>query len=266
MNTKRIRVLVVDDSAFARKVIREVLERDPEIEVVGIARDGLEALEKVNDLRPDVVTLDLVMPDLGGLGFLRALPKVDAPRVVIVSVSGSETELAIEALHTGAVEIVMKPTPLPTDRLYDLANELVTKVKAAALARPLNLDLGGHPPAQAATLPAAIVEVSTRLVVIGTSTGGPQALTQLFKNIPAALPVPVVIALHIPAGYTEPLAARISLQGGMQVVEAKHGMELLPGQAVIAPGGQHLRVMARGGRLFADISVEPPASAVPPIG
>ena len=132
----RIRVLVIDDSAFARNVIREVLERDPAIEVIGIARDGIDGLEKIAELKPDVITLDLLMPDLDGLGVLRALPRASPPKVIIVSVSGAQTEIALEALALGAVDIVNKPTPLPTDRLYDLSSELVEKVKAAAIARP----------------------------------------------------------------------------------------------------------------------------------
>jgi two-component system, chemotaxis family, protein-glutamate methylesterase/glutaminase len=257
-----IRVLVVDDSAFARKVIREVLTRDPAIEVVGIARDGLEALEKIAELKPDVVTLDLVMPDLDGLGVLKALPKEGAPKVIVVSISGADTELGLEALDWGAVDIVTKPTPLPTDRLYDLSPGLIVKVKSAATAKPRitansteenspRIPLPSHPP-------------STRLVVIGTSTGGPQALTELFKHLPAGLPVPVAIALHIPAGYTAPLAERVSKISGVQIDEATNGMELVAGRGVIAPGGMHLRVFAREGKLFAGVSLEPVESIYHP--
>lgn len=260
MMTKPIRVLVVDDSAFARKVIREVLSRDPGIEVVGIARDGLEALEKIAELRPDVITLDLVMPDLDGLGLLRSLPKESPPKVVVVSVSGSDTDLAIEALQNGAVDLVTKPTPLPTDRLYDLSNELIVKVKTASLASPR---MGGRsepvasaPLFKAGALPKTM-SAPAKLVVIGTSTGGPQALTQLFKSLPPGIQVPLAIALHIPAGYTAPLAARLSLLGEVKVDEARDGMELKPGRAVIAPGGMHLRIRSSAGRLYAVVSREP---------
>lgn len=131
-----IRVLVVDDSAFARKVVREILSASPRIQVLDIARDGLEALEKINDLKPDVVTLDLVMPHLDGIGVLQALPKTGGPRVVIVSTSDAESDLGLQALENGAVELVHKPTALATDRLYDLSTELVRKVEIAASARP----------------------------------------------------------------------------------------------------------------------------------
>lgn len=250
----KIRVLVVDDSAFARKVIREILSRDPEIEVVGIARDGLEALEKLAEVRADVITLDLLMPDLDGVGFLRALPKENAPRVIVVSASTGDSDLAIEALQAGAVDIVTKPTALPTEILYNLSGDLVAKVKAAAVARPsriLNGEQRESPIGLSAKLPTA------RIVVIGTSTGGPQALTSLFKSLPRGLPVPIAIALHIPAGYTAPLAARISKAGAISVVEAEHGMELIAGEAVIAPGGMHLQIIEKSGKFFAAVSLEP---------
>lgn len=257
-HSRPIRVLVVDDSAFARKVIREVLSRDPAIEVVGIARDGLEALEKLGELRPEVMTLDLLMPELDGLGVLRAMPKDSPTRVVVVSVSGSDTELAVEALETGAVDLVTKPTALATDRLYDLSTGLIPKVKAAAGAKPR---LGaprarGAEPLRSVKLPAAPA-LKTQLVVIGTSTGGPQALTQLLQRLPAGLPVPLAIALHIPAGYTAPLASRISQLSEVKVEEAVDGMTLQPGRAVIAPGGQHLRVEKLNGQFVARVSPEP---------
>jgi two-component system chemotaxis response regulator CheB len=256
MSQDRIRVLVVDDSAFARKVIREVLAQDPEIEVIGIARDGLEALEKIAELEPDVMTLDLVMPDLDGLGVLKALPKDSRTKVVVVSVSGSETDLALEALEYGAVDLVTKPTPLPTERLYEIKSDLVAKVKAAAAACPR--------PRTQVRAPLVLDrnrlssgDSKTRLVVIGTSTGGPQALTQLFSALPAGLPFPIAIALHIPSGFTEPLAARLSQVGAVKVTEAYEGLQLVAGQAVIAPGGMHLRIVARGDGLFCKISFEP---------
>jgi two-component system chemotaxis response regulator CheB len=132
----RIRVLVVDDSAFARKVLREALGRTPDIEVVGTARDGLDALEKIAELQPDVVTLDLVMPGLDGVGVLKALSGPRPPRVVVVSMADPHSELAIAAMQAGAVELVHKPTALATDRLYELADELVAKVRIAAGANP----------------------------------------------------------------------------------------------------------------------------------
>lgn len=252
---KRVRVLVVDDSAFARKVIREVLSHDPELEVVGIARDGLEALEKAAELRPDVITLDLVMPELDGLGVLRALPKDTTAKVVVVSISPADSELAIEALQIGAVDLVTKPTALATDRLYELSSELVAKVKTAAAARARLGDAEAPSPKPAPGPPPSTTTV--RLVAIGTSTGGPQALTRLFSALPAGLPVPFAIALHIPAGYTAPLASRLSTLGGMPIEEARDGMEVRPGRGVLAPGGMHLALRSGPGGFVAHVSREP---------
>lgn len=236
----RIRVLIADDSAFARKVLREVLSESSEIEVVGTARDGLEALEKIAQLEPDVVTLDLVMPNLDGLGVLQAMPLEHAPRVVVVSISDGETELGAAALQAGAVGIVKKPTALATDRLYELRGELVSKIRIAAGARvkPTSMDVR-------ATVPAPST-YRHRVIVIGTSTGGPQAITRLLPMLPADLPVPVLVALHIPEGYTEALAARLDASSAIDVCEAQPDMALRAGLCVIARGGSHLRISAGG--------------------
>lgn len=237
-DSRRIRVLVIDDSAFARKVLREALSTSPRLEVVGIARDGLEALEKIGELRPDVVTLDLMMPNLDGLGVLRALPPGEKPRVVIVSISDGDSALGVEALQMGAVDLVHKPTALATDRLYELSGELVAKVIAAAGAANRTVA-----PASAPS-PVRVTPGTTRLVVIGTSTGGPQALTRLLTALPRDLPCAVAVALHIPAGYTEPLARRLNESCAVRVFEASEGAELAPGSVAIARGGIHLRVRA----------------------
>lgn len=244
-----IRVLVVDDSAFARKVLREVLQ-SPEIDVVGIARDGLEALEQIAALKPDVVTLDLVMPNLDGVGVLRALPKEQAPRVVVVSMSHEESELGIEALQAGATTVVQKPTALATDRLYELKGELVRAVNEAALARHVQLSAS-------VPVPTARRATVTDIVVIGTSTGGPQALTHLLAALPADFPVPLAIALHIPSGYTEELAKRLDRGSRIEVVEASQGLVLRPGLAVLARGGMHLKLERREAVGSARLDLEP---------
>lgn len=259
MDNKRIRVLIVDDSAFARKVIREVLSGDTDIEVLGIARDGLDAIEKIAQLKPDVITLDLVMPDLDGLGVLKMLSNLeDPPKVIIVSASGSDAELTIEALQNGAFDLVTKPTALPTDRLYELSSELVEKVKAAAVAKAeRKVTTGFKRDVKALPLEIKKENIQARLIVIGTSTGGPQALTQFFKMLPAEFPIPIAVALHIPAGYTAQLALRITQNSAVSLIEAYTGLELKAGQAVIAPGGKHLKIIARENSFFAHVSVEP---------
>jgi two-component system chemotaxis response regulator CheB len=239
-----IRVLVVDDSAVARKVLRQVLSAAPGIEVVDTARDGLDALEKIVALRPDVVTLDLVMPNLDGLGVLRSLGGAPAPRVVVVSSAGEESELAVSALQAGAVELVHKPTALATERLYELGAELVAKVRTAAEA-VVQPAVEGQP-ARRSSRSAEGVEPARRLVVVGTSTGGPAALTRLLSSLPEDFPAPLALALHIPAGYTEALARRLDGQSALEVVEADDGVVLRPGRAVLARAGMHLRIERDG--------------------
>lgn len=251
-----IRTLVVDDSAFARKVLRETLSTSRAIEVVGVARDGLEALEKIAELRPDVVTLDLVMPNLDGLGVLRALPREGAPAVVIVSISDSNSAVGIEALQMGAVDLVQKPTALATDRLYELSTELVSKVIAAGRSRPRLEPIG---PSSGAVKRMAPGRGHVKLIVVGASTGGPQALTRLLAALPAELPCPVAVALHIPAGYTEALAARLNASCAVRVFEASEGAELAPGSVAIARGGSNLRIRRSGDALTAHLDERPTA-------
>lgn len=248
MTAPPIRVLVVDDSAFARKVLRQVLTAAPGITVVDTARDGLDALEKIAQLQPDVVTLDLVMPHLDGLGVLRSLAGAASPRVVVVSSAGEESELAVSALQAGAVDLVHKPTALATDRLYELGAELVAKVNTAAHAvvRP-GMELA--PMAKPQLGPAPVPW--RQLVAVGTSTGGPAALTQLLSLLPADFPAPLALALHIPAGYTDALARRLDGQSALEVVEAADGVELRPGRAVLARAGMHLRLERDGERAWA---------------
>ena len=250
--SKRTRVLIVDDSAFARKVLRETLAASPELEVVGFARDGLEALERIAELKPDVVTLDLVMPNLDGIGVLRALHPGAGPRVVIVSISDANSALAIEALQMGAIDLVHKPTALATDRLFELGPELAAKVIAAGRARAV-IGMPAVP-----RLPTSLAEPArpgrtagqVRLVVVGTSTGGPQALTRLVTALPGDLPCAVAVALHIPAGYTEALARRLNDASAVTVFEASENVVLAPGSVAIARGGQYLRLRAEGGQLI----------------
>lgn len=245
----------MDDSAFARKVLREVL-RAPTFEVVGIARDGLEALEQIALLKPDVVTLDLVMPNLDGIGVLRALralPNEHAPRVIVVSISNDESELGVEALQAGALMIVEKPTALATARLYELEGALTRAVQEAALAR----NIAPRPVSRAPIMPETMRAPRVRLVAIGTSTGGPQALSRLLPMLPKAFPVPIAIALHIPAGYTAELAKRLDRSSEIDVLEATQGLVMRPGLAVLAQGGHHLKFKAGARGLEVCIDDEP---------
>lgn len=240
-----IKVLVVDDSAFARKVLREVLSADGRLEVVGIARDGLDAMEKIASLSPDVITLDLVMPNLDGIGVLDALrQRPGGPRVVVVTMSDADSALGVSALAAGAFDVVHKPTALATDRLYELGAELVTKVVAAGMApagatrEAASIDVR--------RIAAAPTATKARVVVVGASTGGPRAVTLLLKALPIDMPIPVAVVVHMPPGYTEAFAARLNDDVGLHVVEAAEGMPLAAGTVVIARAGMHLRLRGQG--------------------
>jgi two-component system chemotaxis response regulator CheB len=261
MTSPPIRVLVVDDSAFARKVIREVLADQNGIEVVGTARDGLDALEKIAELAPDVVTLDLVMPNLDGVGVLRALEgKQTPPAIVIVSMASGESELGVAALQLGAFDVVTKPTALATDGLYELGHELRAKVVAAA--RRAVVAPRGRSPSAEPKLGAR--GSNTRLLVIGASTGGPQALTLLMRALPEDFPVPIAIVLHMPEGYTEAFARRVDADCGLDVMEARDGLALRPRLAVVARAGMHLTFQSRGDGLVCKLDLQPLRTAHKP--
>ena len=251
---RRVRVLVVDDSAFARKVLRESLAACAEIEVVGIARDGLDALERIAELKPDVITLDLIMPNLDGMGVLRALHAVaNPPAVVVVSTADNDGELGIAALVAGAFELVHKPTALALDQLHELAGELVTKVLAAgAVTRP--------PPPPVPVVHARhepLAAVRTAIVVVGASTGGPHAISTLLRALPKTFPVPIAIVLHLPPGYTEAFAKRLDEDCALPVMEARQDLVLEGGMVVIARAGIHLRICARGDGWMAALDAAP---------
>lgn len=250
------RVLIVDDSAYVRKVIRQILSRSPFIEVVGSARNGLEALALVEELQPDVVTLDLNMPEMDGLEFLRHQMARRPLPVVVVSVASESGELALAALDAGAVDFVQKPTALATEKIYQVAEDLIQKVKAAAQA--------AYVPKFEVVPPAPSPRPSVRwrggvdLVAIGVSTGGPQALKHLIPQLPPDLPVPVVIVLHMPVGFTAMYAQKLNEISQLQVVEAGEGELIRPGVVYLAPAGKHLILVSDGvGMVRTNLSLDP---------
>ena len=231
-----VRVLIVDDSAYVRKVIRQILARSPFIEVVGAARDGRDALEMAEQLKPDVITCDLIMPELDGVGFIREQMARRPVPIVVVSIASESGEMVLSALDAGAVDFIQKPTALATERLLEIADELIEKVKAAAHAHP------ALPAATAVTpvVPPAVATHAFDIVVIGISTGGPRALKLLIPKLPAQFSVPIAIVLHMPVGYTELYARKLNEQSALTVVEAQGGEVVTPGYVYIAPAGRHL--------------------------
>jgi two-component system chemotaxis response regulator CheB len=235
-----VRVLVVDDSAYVRKTIKQILSRSPFIEVVGIAGDGEEALEMVKNLHPDVVTLDLMMPGLDGLGFLTKQMASRPLPVIVVSTASDQHDLVLKALEAGAVDFVHKPSMSATDKIFEMSDELLEKVKKAATIRLKRFD-----PERLVKPPAVTVDTVRRTgsvdaVVIGISTGGPQGLKYLIPQLAENFPVPVAVVLHIPVGYTEMYAAKLNELSRLKVMEAKEGDPLRAGVVLIAPAGRHL--------------------------
>jgi two-component system chemotaxis response regulator CheB len=254
--TQLIRAIVVDDSAFVRKVVREMLSRSAYIEVVGVARDGEEALEMVESLKPDVVTCDLLMPGLDGVGFVRKqMARLPLPILILTS-SPHDGDKVLEALSAGAVDLVQKPTALATDELLGIREQLVDKVKAAARA-PVGKLLNGA--AHGTLSPATIKKtLNVDVVVLGISTGGPQALRRLLPEFPANFPVPIAMVLHMPIGYTALFAEKLNEISALHVSEAKQGDVLRPGHALLAPAGRHLQFRRDAhGAVVAELSVQP---------
>ena len=239
-----LRVLVIDDSAYVRKVVREILSRSPFVEVVGTARDGREALELVEELQPDVVTCDLNMPELDGVGFVRAQMQRRPLPIIIMSVANQTAEAALTALDAGAIDFVQKPTALASEKIYDVSTELIEKVKAAGNISLNRISAIPAPPIAAVSDPSTKVlgNHSVDLVVLGISTGGPQALKRLIPRLPADFPVPVLMVMHMPIGYTEMYAAKLNELCELEVREASAGDEVRPGRVFLAPAGRHLTI------------------------
>lgn len=239
--TDIVRVLIVDDSAYVRKVIRQMLSRSPFVEVVGTARNGEEALELVAELDPDVVTCDLNMPAMDGVAFVRAQMARRPLPIIIISVASQAAEPVLTALEAGAIDFVQKPTALATDKLLDIADELIEKVKAAAgtprsTFRRIATPVAVMAPLRLPRTGAAAVDI----VVIGTSTGGPQALRALMVAFAADFPVPVAMVLHMPPGYTAAYAQKLDEICPLHVVEAQGGERVEGGMVFLAPAGRHL--------------------------
>ena len=252
--SRMLRALIVDDSAYIRKVVKEMLSRSPSIEVVGVARDGDEALELVEQLRPDVVTCDLIMPGTDGVEFIRRQMALRPVPIVVVSIAAESSERVLSALDAGAIDFVQKPTALASERVLDMADELVAKVTAAA-----DAPLGRVREVITDPLPAVTTfRDRYSILVIGISTGGPQGLKSVIPRLPADFPVPVAIVLHMPIGYTEAYAKRLDEISKLTVVEARDGEEVRPGVVLVAPAGRHLTFQrSSSGKVLTRLDVTP---------
>ena len=235
-----VRVVVVDDSAYVRKVMKEILSRSPNLDVVGTARDGDDALDAIERLKPDVVTCDLIMPGTDGVEFIRKQMALRPVPIVIVSIAAEASERVLSGLDAGAVDFVQKPTALATDKILEIADDLVTKVKAAAAAPIARLGLPAMVAAPSAMPARRTLADRYDMIVIGVSTGGPQGLKSVIPRLPADFPVPVAIVLHMPVGYTEAYAKRLDEASSLRVLEARDGDAVRPGLVLLAPAGRHL--------------------------
>src|SRR5579863_8564723 len=237
-----VRVLVVDDSALMRKLIPQILQTDSSIQVVGTAMDGNFGLKKIEDMKPQVVTLDLDMPGMGGLDMLKEIMlRHPLPVIVVSSHSTQGASVTLQALSMGAFDFVAKPSDVSAN-MPEIARELIAKIKAAAQSRRVTVSapLESPHPSPKTTLDAKTR--ATRIVAIGVSTGGPQALQYILPQLPKNFPGTILIVQHMPEGFTEMFSRRLEEICAITVKEAQSGDLLLAGRALICPGNRHLRV------------------------
>lgn len=247
----RIRVLVVDDSAFVRKAIERMLGTVDDIEVVGFAADGEEGLAKARELRPDVVTLDVKMPRLGGLETLeRLMAEQPVPVLLMSTLTQEGAEVTLRGLELGAMDFVDKSSVQPMSML-SLADELVAKIRALGGAR-----VRARPRAALSHAGPALA-APAQCVVIAASTGGPSALQALVAGLPAGFPAAVLVVQHIPRGFTKSLAERIDARSAIPVREAVDGDAVESGRVLIAPAGIHARLVRRPGGVEITLDEEP---------
>jgi len=261
MDNRKLKVLIVDDSALVRRILTELLSADPEVEVVGAASDAYMARDKIKALNPDVITLDVEMPKMDGVTFLRNLMRLrPMPVVMVSSLTEHGAEITLDALSVGAVDYLPKPKIDLAATLGDYAEELRTKIKAAARARVRRYsadapaaNLSQVPPRYSAdailpkSSPPRQFRTTDRIIAIGASTGGTEAIREVLVQLPADTPG-IVIAQHIPKAFSTPFAKRMNACCQMTVYEAEDGQQVLPGHVYIAPGDRHLLLVRDGAR------------------
>jgi two-component system chemotaxis response regulator CheB len=241
--TEKLRVLVVDDSALMRKLIPQVLQNDPMIEVVGTAMDGAIGLRKIEELRPHVITLDLEMPRMDGIEMLRQITRKHRVPVIVVSAhSRHGASLTLKALALGAFDFVTKPADAASGRIEQIGAQLAIKIKVAAASGAPKMILAVPPERPKMPRPSGEVRWPSRVVAIGVSTGGPNALQYVFSQLPPDFPGCLVVVQHMPEGFTEMFARRLNESSAIEVKEAQSGDLLLAGRALICPGNRHMKV------------------------
>jgi two-component system, chemotaxis family, protein-glutamate methylesterase/glutaminase len=246
MSPHPIRVLIVDDSAVVRKLMTDALKGDPGIEVVGTAVDPYVARDKIKELKPDVLTLDLEMPRMDGLTFLRIIMEQHPmPVIIMSSLTQRGSAYALEALELGAFDALGKPADASS--LSELGPQLIARIKATAGARMQRRPVGATRPPVRPAAPRAFTRAwdPRQLILLGASTGGTEALGKIFAQLPAGLPG-IAVVQHIPAVFSKNFAARLAKECPFEVREAAEGDRLMPGLALIAPGNFHMMLQWRG--------------------
>jgi len=259
-----IRVLVIDDSAFSRQAITRMLATSPLVEVVGVARDGEEALRKTFELQPDLITLDLEMPKMDGFTFLRLVMSKQPTPVMVISGRAGEEDV-FKALELGAVDFIAKPKPHPVPELVEIEHELIRKVHTI---RELRIDkvrerLRGMPPS-VSRRGRGPERSSPSVVVIGSSTGGPAALMQIFGAFAEAVPRAFLVAQHMPEEFTRGFAERLDRLTQFRAAEARGGEYLVPGSILVAPGGSHLELEGSGSSVVTRVVPQKPGDKYTP--
>ncbi|WP_156521199.1 protein-glutamate methylesterase/protein-glutamine glutaminase [Halothiobacillus diazotrophicus] len=264
----RIKVLIVDDSAVVRQVLSTTLAQDAAIEVIDVAADPLFAMQKMAKQWPDVIVLDIEMPRMDGITFLRKImTERPTPVVICSTLTEKGAETTMQALSAGAVGIVAKPKVGLKQYLQDASDDLASAVKAAARANPKRLKPVHSPIVSAPKLTAdavlapgpAMMQTTDFVVAIGTSTGGTQALEVVLTALPRTCPG-IVVVQHMPEKFTEAFAKRLNGLCQMDVAEARHGDRVLPGRVLIAPGGRHMLLKRSGAQYHVEIVDGPPVS------
>lgn len=261
---KKTKVLVIDDSAMFRQLLTEILNSDPNIEVVGSAPDPLIAREKIKLLNPDVLTLDIEMPKMDGIAFLKNLMRLrPMPVIMVSSLTEQGADVTLEALRVGAVDFFTKPKIDLSLTLQSYSEEIIAKVKAAAGARVQAYKDTPSAGTVQPKLPADVVlakksamthfRTTDRIIAVGASTGGTEAIKEILMHMPAESPG-IVITQHIPAEFSRPFAHRMNDVSAMTVSEAEDGQQIVIGHAYIAPGGRHLYVERSGARYLCRLS------------
>lgn len=254
-----IRVLVVDDSAFMRKVISDIINQDPRMEVVGVGRHGEDAIKKVDEFDPDVITLDVEMPIMSGLEALKVIMnKKPRPVVMISSKTKVGAETTLQAMEAGAVDFITKPSGAISLDIDKVADEIREKVFYATKANVAVLNQRDLVSTQTIkNVPTSKANVQ-KVIAIGTSTGGPKALKTVISQLPASIRAPIVVVQHMPAGFTKSLAERLDRLSKLTVKEAKSGDVLQNGHVYIAPGGYHIELKVKSRALMIETTFDEP--------